>query len=354
METVSCELCGSDRSLVVLRSRDLLFHLSDDEFTIVRCGACGLLYLNPRPTPEEISQYYPTEYFSPALPKSRTRLEVWLKKLSRTVKRWIREDFYGYPSSARSSPWRHLRKLALWPEKIRRQLTDRDIIPWAGHGRLLDVGCGPGANLQTFQEQGWDVYGIDLSETAVAQAREKVGDRIHCGTLETVPFKDETFDVVVLNHSLEHLFRPIKALEKVWRLLRPGGTAIIAVPNADSLEARLFGSLWIGWDPPRHLCHFGKTTLTKVLEATGFRVSQLRTALGTYFFMVSFERAWTSSHGGKLPARKLLEKVIVTPLCFLAGHLGYGTEIKVYAKKKAGTAAEENFKGREATPTVLT
>ncbi len=336
METVSCELCRSDRSDVVFRQRDLLFHMSDDEFTVVRCSACGLVYLNPRPTREEISQYYPTEYYSPESPKSRTRLELLLKRLSSTVKRWIREDFYGYPSRTRRSLLHALRKVALLPERFRRWLTGREVIPWSGQGRLLDVGCGPGVNLKTYQEQGWDVYGIDLSETAAARAREKVGDRIHCGTLETAPLKDEMFDVVVLNHSLEHMFSPIQTLEKVWRLLRPGGTAVIAVPNVESLEASLFGPLWIGWDPPRHLYNFGKATLTKVLEAAGFQVGQSRTALGGYFFMVSLERAWTSRHGGKLPARKLLEKVFVTPLCLLAGHLGYGTEIKVYAVKSDG------------------
>ncbi len=262
METVACELCGSDRSRVVLRQRDLIHAITSEEFTVVSCETCGLMYLNPRPTPDEIGQYYPAEYFASVQPKSRSGVERLFKQLSKAVKRWISEDFYGYPSSANNAVWRGVRKLALWPEKGRRWLTGRDTLPWSGEGRLLDVGCGPGVNLKTFQEQGWDVYGIDLSETAVTIARERVGDRIYYGTLDTAPFDDESFDVVVLNHSLEHMFSPIKTLEGVRRLLRPGGMVVIAVPNAESWEARFFGPAWVHWDPPRHLYHFAKSTLT--------------------------------------------------------------------------------------------
>lgn len=333
METVACEICGSDRSCVVLRQRELIHGLWNEEFTVVRCTVCDLLYLNPRPTSAEIAQYYPPQYFSLTLPRSRTKLEQSVKRFSGRIKQWIMEDFYGYPTAEPLGPWRRLRKLLLWPEKARRVFCGREILPWMGQGRLLDVGCGPGVNLKTFQEQGWDVYGIEMSEAAVTQARERVGDRIHQGTLETTPFKDESFDVILLSHSLEHLFSPIDELARVRRLLKPEGRLVIAVPNADSLEAKLFGRWWVPWDPPRHLYHFGKTTLTRLLKQAGFRVIRLRTGVGSLFFMASLERVWIQRLGHTLPARRLIEKLMARPFCLAAGHLGYGTEITVYAVK---------------------
>ncbi len=335
LETVVCDLFGEKRSEVVVRQRDLLHHVSPDEFSVVRCLNCGLLYLNPRPTPADIGRYYPEQYYAGVKPKTRTGIERLAKQFSGTIKRWIREDFYGYPASVPSGWLRMLRKVCFWPEYVRRAVRGRDIIPWMGEGRLLDLGCGEGANLSTLQEDGWDVHGIEMSKTAVAAARERVGNRIHHGTLETAPYADESFDVILLSHSLEHMFSPVATLERLRRLLQPSGLLVIAVPNVGSLEAKLFRKWWLPWDPPRHLYHFDSGTLRKTLERVGFKISRARTAVGTMFFMVSLDRAWNHWRGSaSVPARRIIEKLIVKPICFIAGHLGYGTEIRVYAVKK--------------------
>jgi SAM-dependent methyltransferase len=335
LETVACNLCEGRRSEQVLRQRDLLHGVSPDEFAVVRCLDCGLLYLNPRPTPAEISRYYPEQYFVQASPKTRTEVERVAKRFSGRITRWIGEDYYGYPSPTHHGVWRSIRKALLWPEKLRRVFCGRHIMPWVGQGRVLDVGCGTGGNLVTLQQQGWDVHGIEMSGTAVALARERVGDRIHHGTLETAPYADESFDVIFMSHSLEHMFSPVATLERLRGLLRPAGMLVIAVPNVGSLEAKLFGKWWVPWDPPRHLYHFEKETLRKVLERAKFKVSQMRTAVGTMFFMVSLERAWIQSgRKATLPARRLIEKLIAKPFCLVAGHLGYGTELTVHAVKK--------------------
>lgn len=334
LETVACDLCGEKRSEVAVRQRDLLHHVTPDEFSVVRCLGCGLVYLNPRPTPADIGRYYPEQYYAGVKPKTRTGIELLAKRFSGTIKRWIREDFYGYPAAEPSGWLRMVRKLCLWPEYTRRMLSGRDIIPWTGAGRLLDLGCGEGANLATLQADGWDVHGIEMSKTAVAAARERVGDRIHHGTLETAPYADESFDVILMSHSLEHMFSPVATLQRLHRLLRPAGLLVVAVPNVGSLEARLFGKWWLPWDPPRHLYHFDRGTLEQTMERAKFRVNRVRTAVGTMFFMVSLDRAWNHWKGiPSVPARRIIEKLIAKPFCFAAGHLGYGTEIRVYAKK---------------------
>jgi len=109
---------------------------------------------------------------------------------------------------------------------------------------------------------------------------------------------------------------------------------VVTVPNAGSMEARLFGRWWFPWDPPRHLYHFGRASLTSLLGRAGFRVVRLRTGVGALFFMASLDRVWRHVCGGrKLPLRIVIEKLIAQPFSLLMGHLGLGTEITVYAKK---------------------
>lgn len=323
MECVACELCGSNRSRPFLSQRDLTHGTTDEEFTVMLCEECGLLYLNPRPTQSEIGRHYPKQYFSPPSPPRRFS----------HIRRWITEDFYGYPSASSRGRWRTLRKLLLWPDMIRRALTGRVTLPWVGQGRLLDVGCGHGVNAAMLAQQGWEVSALDLSEAAASHARTLLGDRVQVGDLTSARYHDRAFDLVLMSHSLEHMYHLSETLAEVRRISDDHGLLVIVVPNAESLEARMFGRWWVPWDPPRHLYHFKKTTLTRLLKQTGFSVIRIRTGVTAAHFMTSLERVWMHSVGRALVFRSLIEKLVVRPFCLLAGNLGFGTEITVYAVK---------------------
>ena len=188
METVACDLCQSDQSEVITRQRDLLLAITNDEFTIVRCRQCGLIYLNPRPSKELLGSYYPTVYYPPVQVKTRSQFQRQTKKFSARIKRWVLEDYYGYPSDGSAVWWRYVRRVLVWPDKTLREVKGRHPLPWRGEGKVLDVGCGAGGNLKTLQGQGWDPYGIEISDVAAAHARELVTRNIHTGTLESAPF----------------------------------------------------------------------------------------------------------------------------------------------------------------------
>jgi 2-polyprenyl-3-methyl-5-hydroxy-6-metoxy-1,4-benzoquinol methylase len=94
--------------------------------------------------------------------------------------------------------------------------------------------------------------------------------------LEDAAFNDTSFDTIILSHTIEHVRDPIAILREIHRVLTPGGALILWLPNGDSIEARVLGRRWIGYDPPRHLTTFSVATLTRALEATGFRVTQVR------------------------------------------------------------------------------
>jgi SAM-dependent methyltransferase len=334
MESVICDLCHSDQSEVVTRQRDLLLEVTNDEFTIVKCHRCGLVYLNPRPSKELLSSYYPTVYYPPVQAKARTQFQQKAKKVSAQIKRWVLEDYYGYPSTVSAGWSRIVRRILLWPDKTLRELRGRHPLPWRGEGKVLDVGCGVGGNLKTLQDQGWEPYGIEISEVAAAHARELVTGNIHTGTLESAPFPPQSFDLILMSHSLEHLPSPVAALRLVHRLLNGDGLLVVSVPNVDSLEFKLFGRWWFPLDPPRHFYHFDKHSLSGIFAQAGFRLQRVRTSIRAIFLMASLDRLWKHRFRKDVPFRKVIDRLIARPVSRIAGYLGYGTEITVYAVKQ--------------------
>jgi len=334
MESVICDLCHSDQSEVVTRQRDLLLEVTNDEFTIVKCCRCGLVYLNPRPSKELLSSYYPTVYYPPVQAKTRTQFQQQAKKVSAQIKRWVLEDYYGYPSTVSTGWLRIVRRILLWPDKTLRELKGRHPLPWRGEGKVLDVGCGVGGHLKTLQDQGWEPYGIEISEVAAAHARKLVTENIHTGTLESAPFPPQSFDLILMSHSLEHLPSPVAALRLVHRLLNGDGLLVVSVPNVDSLEFKLFGRWWFPLDPPRHFYHFDKHSLSGIFAQAGFRLQRVRTSISAIFLMASLDRLWKHRFRKNVPFRKVINRLIARPVSRIAGHLGYGTEITVYAVKQ--------------------
>src|SRR4029079_4301230 len=188
MEMVVCDLCQSDQSDVIARQRDLLLAVTNDEFTIVRCRQCVFIYLTPPPSKALLGSSSPTVYYPPVQVKTRPQFQQQAKRFSARIKRWVLEDYYGYPSDGSAGWRRSMRRVLLWPDKTLRELKGRHPLPWRGEGKVLDVGCGAGGDLKTLQDQGWDPYGIEISDVAAVHARELVTGNIHTGTLESAPF----------------------------------------------------------------------------------------------------------------------------------------------------------------------
>jgi SAM-dependent methyltransferase len=335
MERVLCDLCRSDDSEVIVRQRDLLLNVTEEQFSIVRCRRCGLIYLNPRPARDLLGSFYPPVYYPPVSGKERSPVTRQAKKISGRLKRWVLEDYYGYPSDRAAPWWQPLRKVLVWPDKTWRELKGRYPLPWRGEGKVLDIGCGAGGNLKTLQDQGWQPYGIEISEIAAQHARELIHGPIHTGTVESAPFPPGSFDLVFMSHSLEHLPSPLDALRRIYRLLKDDGLLVIKVPNVHSWEFKVFGRWWFPLDPPRHFYHFDRNSLTAALERAGFRPSIIRTAVSSVFLMASLDRVWKHRFGQEVPLRKLIDRVIAGPVSFIAGRSGYGTELTIYAGKQA-------------------
>lgn len=301
MEEVGCAVCGSREAIPLYRGKDRLHGIGGD-FTLVRCPSCRLIYLNPRPTQEGIRRYYPREY------------EPFQEEASSPLVRW--DHRYGL-------------------EKLRKAITR-----WKQGDSILDIGCATGFFLQTMVEAGWKAYGVERDEDAAQWAR-RTGSHILVGGIEEVSFPENSFDVVTMWNVLEHLHQPLAAVDKIHRLLKKEGLLVIAVPNPSSLDALVFGSLWVGLDVPRHLYVFPIDFLARVLAQKGFRLLETRCLQGSHrAFALSVGFAIEEKVRGKrmqatinwviycLPVRLAL-----APLFYLVDRLKRGPVITLICQK---------------------
>jgi SAM-dependent methyltransferase len=200
---------------------------------IVRCGTCGLVYVNPRPQPDALASLYADYHV-----RDGGSEESW----DRLMRRIFREAADLLCASKRS-----------------------------GCPRLLDVGCGFGGFVAAMRERGWDAEGLDPSPAVVAAAVRR-GRPVRLGTLEGLPSECGGYDAVTMFYVLEHLADPLAALEKAWRLLSWGGTILIRVPHTAPL-VRLLTPFGLGgalFDPPFHLYDFSPAVLHALLRRAGF------------------------------------------------------------------------------------
>ncbi len=303
---VPCNLCGSTSSVTLYSIPDFMLGSSDDEFSFVRCTQCGLVYQSPRSNNDHINDYYPPEYppFS-----SQKHLTSWLLKKA-----------INYGLEKRCNIVTHYKK----------------------NGRLLDFGCATGDFLHVMaQKSGWDLYGIDINSYAVDIAKTK-HLRVFAGTLDEAKFPDKYFDVITLWEVLEHLRDPIGILKKINDILKPDGLVIIRVPNLQSIDEKMFGKYWAGYDAPRHLYVFSPQTIRKILNLAGFEIIEMNTKYGNYPSFAISLNFWMTEKIKSQRLRKFaqtfiempLVRVMISPIFFLSGLTMHGATLTVVAQKR--------------------
>lgn len=242
LETLSaCLVCDADQ-----------LEILDAECNISRCMRCGFVFHNPRPSFDELVNFYsrPSQY------------DVWLEQLE-----------------PRDRMWKRRLKI---------------ILPFRKPGSLLDVGTGIGQFLSVARPYYSQVCGTEVSSTAVAIAKRKYDIDLIPGTLEDMANAGKVFDNISLFHVLEHVPNPMTLLRTCHSLLSPDGVLMIAVPNEvaslrSSLKRRLVAA---GILKPRtgagpfglqritlademeevHLSHFTPCVLANLLRRSGFEI----------------------------------------------------------------------------------
>jgi ubiquinone/menaquinone biosynthesis C-methylase UbiE len=231
--------------------------------------------------------------------------------------------FYGYPDYTRLRG--HLHFVA---DELMRPVKNN--LP----GKLLDVGCGMGFMTKRFQELGWESYGVDVSSYATEYARNELGINAYSGTVDSLNFPDNFFDMVTIILAIEHMPDPKSTLTALHKLMKPGATIIIATHDIGGLWPRIVGSRWQHLFVPEHLFFFSRKTLTAILNETGFDTFK-NTETATLASVTG------DGSGLRTPVRLIheynLEKTVIHILrCFhyVARKLDFSDQITTYAVKR--------------------
>ena len=234
MENItSCQLCGCKDQELIYVAHD---HYSQKSFSLVRCVNCSLVFTNPRPSGDELGEYYPPSYYGEAGQRFHPLIE-------RVV------HFF------------------------RKRLAEKIDSHFPSGGRVLEIGSGRGSLLSELAEKGWTAVGTEYSENLVREVADTPGVKVYpTPKLQDCNFPDQYFNVIICYHVLEHLPDPIRTLREIHRIIDPQGLLIIAVPNIGGFTARLSKDHWFAIDAPRHLFHFTPETLEAVLSQTGFSI----------------------------------------------------------------------------------
>jgi SAM-dependent methyltransferase len=201
-----------------------------------------------------------------------------IKSIANPLPREMMEHTYPILFRVEQSHWWYIgrrRIIAGFVEQICRQVTDR-------RPRILDVGCGTGANLILLSKYG-DAEGVDVSEDALAFCRERGLEKVRLGAGEDLPYEDGEFDLVTAFDVVEHMDDDLAGIKEMRRVLRPGGRVLLFVPT--------FMFLWgLQDEVSNHRRRYRLPQLTRVLEEAGFEIERTTYANITFFLPILMVR----------------------------------------------------------------
>jgi len=306
-----CILCGAKELKFLFYGEDKNFNLPG-KFPIVECEECGLISLGVSINSKDASSHYPPEYYSfkdldTNSQKFRTKLEMYNCYFNKKNKNWMKRIFL--------SP--------LIPF-IRGTVIEKG-------KKLLDVGCGSGQFLYEMKQFNIKGQGLEPGDFNEEQ-NHKYGLNIKKKNLLEVKYPKESFDLITMNHVLEHVENPTKNIKEVYRILKRGGNFIIAVPNKRSLAYFLLKKDWYQLDTPRHVNNFSDELLKKNLEKEGFKIDKVRYNSRPTQFTISFLYLLSINPKRHSLLRGALN-LFFLPLTYLVNAIKLGDQIEVWCSK---------------------
>ena len=237
----ACPCCNGVDISKVLSAAD--HTVSNETFEIWQCNVCTARFTQNVPDKNEIEKYYKSENY---ISHSDTK--------------------QGFINSL----YHFVRKRTLnGKRKLVEKYTKLSI------GKILDIGAGTGAFLQTMQKYDWDVTGLEPDETARENAKKLYGLSLQPSE-ELFNLKAETFDAITLWHVLEHVHELHEYMDQLKKLLKLTGCLFIAIPNYACYDEKIYKEFWAGYDVPRHLYHFSPTSITQLLLQHGLQLKEIK------------------------------------------------------------------------------
>lgn len=210
---------------------------SDRPYRVVLCRRCGTASVLPRPTEQDLADFYGASYFSA-------------------------DTGFGYGDYDGAS-WAGVQAVRAWDELQvwAPEVTD---VPLR---RILDVGAATGEFALRAEQDGWDAVACEVGDTARATAESK-----GLATVTTIADASGPFGVISMYHVLEHLIDPLAALVDARRAVDTDGVLVIEIPQWNSAGRIVRGSDWAQFRPPEHINFFSKRSLAAALRHTGWDV----------------------------------------------------------------------------------
>lgn len=283
----ACPICKSRVQSRSWTHRDIQFDGPSPEFSFTLCGGCGVYYLSTRCPESVVSQFYRSSSYSPyfggeelqqdAYPYSRTtwgpivtaceryRVDSILSKLC--------DPFIMWPAG--------------WYQKRQAAFVSCCYDGFGPGTRFLDYGCGTEAWLDQGRKSGWLTEGVDFNPEIVHSLRAR-GYDVHLPDLWMENDKSSTqYDLIRLNHVLEHLYDPLDVLQRLTERLSPRGILHIATPNPHSWVRWIMGDCWFPFEYPRHIVMFPPRVLERHLRNMGYTTIKILSSSVTKDFVRS-------------------------------------------------------------------
>ena len=350
LEYISCPLCKSKDTTLVLTSKDNLCGIPG-EFKVERCNICQHRFMNPRPVLECLGDCYPDHYGphqSAAKMPAPSPAEIsaaagQVDPVSAARPLYLRilpvryipglKRFYNWLIDDRSQPVPFPSALLPADAVGRDCATERP--------RALEIGCATGEYLVRLQEAGWNATGIEPGVRPAGIAKDR-GLDVYCGMLETCQLKAASFDIAAAWMVVEHVPDPRDTLQRIHALLKPGGILFFSIPNAGCWEATFFGRNWFVLELPRHLHHFTPVSIQTLLEQCGYanisitHQRNLSNVVGSVALMI-FSR-WPESRFGRwlfnYPHRPTFGmKLLLAPWAHLIAWIRQGGRLTISAHR---------------------
>lgn len=247
----SCSLCGSNSFRMVYNGiRDFEYD-APGSYRWLQCQHCGLVHLDPLPSGDILALAYPPTYHA----YSRRKSKITQGLIDRLAKKTAQRYANYLPSG----------------------------------GAVLDIGCASGELLSMIGELGdYRLFGVEYDPES-AKIAESSGIHVWVGDVDNADIPKNTMDIVLMQHTLEHVFHPIDTLHQAYQVLKPGGKIFGELPNFDSWDRSLFGRYWGGGHAPRHLHHFTPRTLESALRSSGFSAVRISPSLHTGHWALSLQ-----------------------------------------------------------------
>jgi 2-polyprenyl-3-methyl-5-hydroxy-6-metoxy-1,4-benzoquinol methylase len=195
-------------------------------------------------------------------------------------------------------------------------------------GKVLDIGASTGVMLDIFHENGWDTYGVEPSRSA-ALAKAK-NHKIYKKYFEKTKLQNNYFDLVIMNHTLEHVEDPLSVLKKIYKILRKEGIVLIDVPNAGGLASKILGNRWPYRLPREHRSQFTRKSLANLFREAGFKPIHSESRSGIFEFANPRAEIGEALIKGK---KRFFTDIVNIPYDIFVTYLDMGDSITIVGRK---------------------